>query len=387
MSALVVNKHIADNQKAKEETIKLDFYNNTEKYSNKHNGALANVSSVQDASTITLGDTKIYTIKRNPTLGLHSMYITASFDTLTGTTGEYLDYLGLNLISQLRIDCGDNNSILDTIDYAPYILHYISRLDEHQRQELYRLSGGTGFTGASKQIICVIPLPWSHDSSFSGFPLGLVHSDVQVHVTFRAGSEIIKANSAGPGVASSSFKILTTSVNPAESVFDKTWSYIGQSFKTKKVLSVATATETEFDLDNQKGYIEQIYLLNRLNSDLSSNTYLAHKNIDSFKLTYDGTPVYVVGSHEENDALTNLMNVGHIRDKTLTNMQVVLPSYHFKNQEMNILHTTFRNIEGDVIQFEDLVHSAGNPTTLIVLCVLRTKYEIKNGIVQKTRVP
>lgn len=312
---------------------------------------------------------------------IEDVYLEVTLGALS--SGNWCQYPGLSLIDELELS--SSGSVLQEFRYAPVAHECLSRFPSKKVLEYLTLTGGTSF--ASGKVIVPLPLFWTkfgNPGSEHPTPLNTNNIDekLRLNIKLRALSDLIASGAtAGSPTISVRLYYYKSKINKEiENVHkEQAYTYKAHDFQTlpvDKSGSIATNTETTFNISAFKGSIDSLYFFNKLVSDIDTNNsyFLDQGDIDELELKMDGK------SYWESDSKESLrydkMNAAGIEGQTTTIGDPVCISFAYSHDPHH--YTGALNTKKTTVLEAVLKHQAGANSYIEAMARMNVHYMIHN---------
>ena len=241
------------------------------------------------------------------------------------TAGTYCDYVGLSLLSGLRVTC-NGQEVINYDRYDILLNALINKWEPEKRASILNACGGVGFT--SGIVIVPLILPWScllNTPSLGARPPLLTHLLNEKTMNFEFRVRPI-ANLLAPGgtasatpISYTNLRMLIMNIPPETMIAQKKlysstpYVYKSIDFQTVPPVDVPSslvALSGQADLSSIKGCVRSYDVCSVLLTSITANRYFAKTPIDSLQLMCDGQEVYRQITNNDSIHYLNIVSGG-----------------------------------------------------------------------------
>ncbi len=299
-----------------------------------HNGAIytdilkiEKAGAVPDITKASLTSRKVEFVLAD---GVHYDNLFLNILLGTTTTADYRDHLGVGMMEKILLLAGDQKFQID--NPRQWLVHALNKLTKPKRDYLLKKLGGVNIDSVSGQVRIMVWLPFFFDQllkSTAPLDLNQVSAKVKVQIWFYQNTQILKATGTGGSIVEIELLAMVKASDLSIS-FEKYFTYEIQELTS--IQTVATATETDIDINTATGTLKCLFIMCTLASDFLVDFYKFSK-VSEIKDRVNSTDYLLFESNEEGEIENFIYSNGLDDDATIGyNYTVPYVSFH-KNFE------------------------------------------------------
>ncbi len=299
-----------------------------------------------------------------------------------GTTGvaDYLDHLGVGCMQDVELK-SRSKKVQEITDPRTWLIYALSKLESDARLKMLLTMGGTSIGSVANAPTIMVWLPFFFDDFVSPniAPLNLnqLDSDLEVHVTFKQNTSLLKATATGGSISQlSAVCWMLEADQQIENIQYKSWHVDNIVFES----AIADATETEFDLKGVAGNSKKLFIVNELTTNLAIDFYLL-SNLDSIKDKVNNNEEDIFLAEREGMVDNIIFTNGHGNTEARGYPYEVPYTSYEKGYQTNHLG----GIDGSHINQHvlKLQHSLGAESKVSIMAIVSAMYVHAKGAIAK----
>lgn len=303
------------------------------------------------------------------------------------TSGTYVSTPAFNVIN--LIDCSHSANQLNNYVHQDYLQVLLSESSYDEKQLIIQAAGGSSPSGTPGTVI--VPLgafwtEWDHDPRDThtvGLPLFDTGKNLIYTLNINALNTMLTSGATGGGITNIQLGLRFMAIEQSQvdlikqDIASKNFRVFSFDIQSLPLMTVPTATDTQYLANALQGSISKLFYVLRLASDITANNLLINKLPTSghldingtriWTLTYGANEIYITKMFGGNSKTTGDSNLGFAPCISFSS----LPDQDFWCGDLNAF--AFNDITMNI------THALGSNATFNVVGLMNRYYQYADG--------